>query len=731
MRRVDVVIPVYEGYRETIACLASVLSTVDSQWARIIIINDCTPDPKISRYLHELKSLNPQLILLENEQNLGFVASVNRGMSFDKERDVLLLNSDVEVAGNWLHRLREAAYHHERVASITPFSNNATICSFPSICCDNKLMFGLSVQEIDAQFAAEFTVADAYPVPTGVGCCMYLRRDCLNEIGLFDLETYGRGYGEENDWCQRALLEGWQNLHLASCFVYHKGGVSFGIEHSPRLGQALETLDKKYPRYHADIQRFIVSDPARQARVRAWLRLFAVQDKPKILMISHKLSGGVQQHVDELAKLLGDRALFLLMMPDKDGETIRLSCFDGDERLRDGLFFHIEAEYEKLVELLVSLGIGRVHFHHTMGLPPRLWALASDLGCEYDFTVHDYYLVNGNPSLTDETGRYVNEELPDFDEKCAEHRPLPEGINAKLWRANQKMIVNGADRIIFPSLDCSNRFRKFFDVKNGVVAWHTDYNESAPFADPIWRFPVHRPLRVLVLGALSREKGADVLENVAASLAGENIEFHLLGYAYRRLGSQVISHDPYDNKDVHTLINRLNPDIAWFPAMWPETYSYTLSIALHNSLPVVVPNIGAFVERVQGRQHTAVVDWKSSTAQWREFWMTVLREQALPSGSHNRSVDCYQVSHDFYGAEYLQAVTLKQSNPQGEIFRDLQLNLFVHSLKLSRSERLLKKIWRFSRRPMGAMLVSIVPFKMQRSIKRYLSHRPMHDIVGK
>ena len=110
MRKVDVIIPVYKGLEETRRCLASVLSTVDRAWARLVVINDGSPEPAIGEYLRELAAQEEQLVLLENQQNLGFVATVNRGMQYDLERDVLLLNSDVEVANDWLHRMREAAY---------------------------------------------------------------------------------------------------------------------------------------------------------------------------------------------------------------------------------------------------------------------------------------------------------------------------------------------------------------------------------------------------------------------------------------------------------------------------------------------------------------------------------------------------------------------------------------------------------------------------------------------
>ncbi|HAN29809.1 MAG TPA: glycosyl transferase, partial [Haliea salexigens] len=227
VRSVDVVVPVYTGVEETRRCLVTALATIDPEWARLVLVNDGSPDPAITALLRDFAARHPTVVLLENPENLGFVATANRGMQHDVERDVLLLNSDVEVANDWLHRLREAAYQHPRAGSLTPFANNATICSFPNFCKDNALPFNLDLAAIDRVFAEQYTSADAFEVPTGVGCCMYLRRDCLHEVGYFDVETFGRGYGEENDWCQRAKRAGWRNLHLANCFVYHKGGVSF------------------------------------------------------------------------------------------------------------------------------------------------------------------------------------------------------------------------------------------------------------------------------------------------------------------------------------------------------------------------------------------------------------------------------------------------------------------------------------------------------------------------
>jgi GT2 family glycosyltransferase len=731
MNSVDIVIPVYDGLEETRRCLESVLRTVDPSWARLVVINDASPNPAITGLLRTMAQSGDAMVLLENEVNLGFVATVNRGMRQSADRDVLLLNSDVEVANDWLVRLREAAYHNPSAGSVTPLSNNATICSFPNCCEDNRLLFGLTVEELDGAFAGAFGAGDVAEVPTGVGCCMYLRRECLDAVGLFDEETFGRGYGEENDWCQRAERAGWKNYQLANCFVYHRGKVSFGAEYDPRVEAALELLDARYPRYHATVADYIARDPFRFRRVEMVLRLFARQALPKIVMVSHKLGGGAQQHVDELVSLYQGRALFLQITPDREGASVTLSVFDDGRKLKDGLYFDVEREYDRLVNLLRELGVGRVHFHHTMGLHPRLWRLSDDLGCGVDLTIHDYFLVNGNPTLTDRDARYVAEDAEDFDPRCAGHYPLPEGLDGAAWRDHQKLLVEGADRVIFPSRDCAQRFARYFAVATPVVAWHPDYRQSQPYPEPGWSYTPGRPLKVLVLGAISREKGADVLEQVADALSGEAVEFHLLGYAYRALSQAVVTHGPYDSAEACDLVESLAPDVVWYPALWPETYSYTLSIALHLGLPVVVPDIGAFRERVAGRPLSVVSPWDRSTESWADFWRGVQRSARLTPDTAVRPVaGGAEGDSDFYQAGYLQAVAAVAGELSEGTIPGLANNLASGRPELTRSERLLGRLWRLSRSPIAARLISVVPFRLQRAIKRRFSSRPMHDIVG-
>ena len=52
--------------------------------------------------------------------------------------------------------------------------------------------------------AAEANAGVAVDIPTAVGFCMYVRRECLLQTGLFREDLFAQGYGEENDFCLRA-----------------------------------------------------------------------------------------------------------------------------------------------------------------------------------------------------------------------------------------------------------------------------------------------------------------------------------------------------------------------------------------------------------------------------------------------------------------------------------------------------------------------------------------------
>lgn len=659
---VDIIVPVYRGLDDTRNCVESVLASRSEAAWRLIVINDASPEPAVTAWLRERAGLDSRILLLENEENLGFVGTVNRGMALSDAHDVLLLNSDTVVANDWLDRIRRAAYGDARIASVTPFSNNATICSYPRFCEGNELPAGLDTAAMDS-LCARTNPGQVVDVPTGVGFCMYIRRDCLQSVGLFDTENFGKGYGEENDFCQRAAAAGWRNLHLLDTFVLHTGGVSFGESKSPRERAAMETMRRLHPRYEAEVMAFVQQDPARTARLA--LDVARIQEQaaqvPVILAVLHNRAGGTAHHVEELACLLKGRALLLSLTPASGGE-VALRRIEPEEGFE--LRFKVAEEMEELLQALQQLGVGHVHFHHLLGHAESILDLPARLGVRHDFTAHDYYSFCTHTSLTGNDNRYVPPQRPGTCACCDAESTGPYGGTVSQWRHRNMLLLSHARNVLAPSRDTAQRIAGFVPGREVLAIAHPDLTEPVPAASATPLIPGN-PLRIVVLGALSAIKGADLLEAVARDAARRDlpIEFHLLGYAYRHLQTlpqaNLIVHGGYKREDLQALIGKLQPALAWFPAQVPETYSYTLSACLQVGLPVVATDLGAFPERLAGRAWSWLRPWDSTATQWLDFFMELHQRHFLtgqPPAPLDSPVDCALPGPIFYKDTYLEGL---------------------------------------------------------------------------
>ena len=275
---IDVIIPVYRGLAATRRCLESVLGCRVDVPHEVIVIDDASPEPDISAWLKQLSEAG-RITLVTHASNAGFVASANEGMGMHTDRDVVLLNSDTEVADGWLDRLVACAARDPRTGTVTPFSNNATICSYPNMEPPHALPDGLGVEDLDRLFAEE-NAGLSIEIPTGVGFCMLIRRACIAETGEFDEAAFGAGYGEEVDFCLRASKAGWRHRLAADVFVFHEGAVSFGADRLTRQGKAQAIVDARYPEFTLRVRNFALRDPAAPARERVASRIASLPIAP-------------------------------------------------------------------------------------------------------------------------------------------------------------------------------------------------------------------------------------------------------------------------------------------------------------------------------------------------------------------------------------------------------------------------------------------------------------------
>ena len=158
---------------------------------RVIIVNDASPDERIAKKIDEFTSNGKfDSIVITNETNQGFPKAVNSGLE-ESTGHVVLLNTDIELPDMWLERMITPLLEDRSVASVTPFTNSGTICSFPKFIEDNPIIDQLSVNAVDAQFRKMNPMYTE--LPTGVGFCMAMSRDALNDIGFLIAKVLGEG----------------------------------------------------------------------------------------------------------------------------------------------------------------------------------------------------------------------------------------------------------------------------------------------------------------------------------------------------------------------------------------------------------------------------------------------------------------------------------------------------------------------------------------------------------
>ncbi len=259
----EVIVPVYNGDRVVRRCLEALAQRLP-RGAQIQIVDDTSTCAETRQHLDQLQwPPYLQVRKYRNEHNLGFVATVNAAMG-RASGDVVLLNSDTVVSTGWLEALSRCATSDPRIATITPWSNNAEICSLPKFVAAAPVPDG-----IDAIAEQLGHLQPTYPdLPTGVGFCMYIRRRAWQSLFGFDAATFGRGYGEENDFCLRAAAHGWRNVLCDNAYVAHVGGASFSTLGLKPGGENLARLIARYPYYNALIADYIQRDPLSALRER-------------------------------------------------------------------------------------------------------------------------------------------------------------------------------------------------------------------------------------------------------------------------------------------------------------------------------------------------------------------------------------------------------------------------------------------------------------------------------
>ncbi|RAP50414.1 MAG: hypothetical protein BZ136_01340 [Methanosphaera sp. rholeuAM74] len=318
--RVSIIIPIYNAYEETYDCITSVLRNTHTNY-RLILINDCSSDARIKNLLDNLEDID-NIIVVHNKSNQGFVRNVNHGISLAGRDDVVLLNSDTIVTPKWLSRLTRHAYKRESIGTVTPITNSSDLC-VPSLGdSDDQRNLNLMAYQVD-----KLSTGSLLEAPTGNGFCLYIKRECIDKVGLFD-ESFGRGYGEETDFTQRAINAGFINIRDDSVFVYHKRHASFTKKNTAKLKQENQKiLKKRYPNVFSDWDNFINSSDVITSLKNIEDNVNPIVNAERVLCVTEFVDD--QPQTDRNMRLLSIRYNTIILAVDED--TIRVYNYASEE----------------------------------------------------------------------------------------------------------------------------------------------------------------------------------------------------------------------------------------------------------------------------------------------------------------------------------------------------------------------------------------------------------------
>lgn len=619
-RAVTVILPVYRDLSRVEACLDSLLHARNRTPLKLLAVDDASPEAALSELLRQ-RAAQGQLQLLSNEHNLGFAGAVNRAIAACPGDEVVVLNADTEVTDGWLDRLLQAARADPGIGTASPFSNRASIFSLFRFGEDTPMPLGLTAAAA-ARLCAAAADGQTVDVPTTHGFCMLIRRACLDEIGELDAATFGRGYGEENDFCLRASRAGWRHVLVADAFVEHHGAASFGEERHGLLKRNLELLGRRWPDYRECIAEFYRRNPVRRVRAAVLLALWRAQGKPVVLLVTHALEGGTEVTVQSTADALAADGLLPLILRSGSRSEAPWTLSSSDDALQ--LDYLGMQDYAALIADLSSLPIRLVHIHHLIGFPLAILKLPDELGVPRYLTLHDYLAVCPRITLLDPRNRYCG--LPEqaaVCERCVKlggaHAAVSElmthGVAA--WRQGLSELMQASAAVFVPSEDTAQRIGRVLpDVELRVLP-PFEPARSARLRAPV---AAGTPVQVALLGSLGAHKGFAELRELLTwcELYALPLRFTLFGRSandseLRRFPALEII-GKYEQRDIDALLAGCGASVALFLSVWPETWSHTLTEALRNGLRPVAYDLGAPAARLRAAGVGRLLPLGSSSA---------------------------------------------------------------------------------------------------------------------
>jgi GT2 family glycosyltransferase len=227
--RVVVVILNWNGARDTVECMESVLK-IDYSNFEIVVVDNGSSDGSVDI----IRDRFDHILLIENKTNLGYAEGNNVGIRHALSHGaeyVWLLNNDTVVDINALAAMTDLAERNPDIGILGSkiyFYDRPDLLWFAGATIDWKRAISAHVGRLEKD-TGQYEVEKE--VDRVTGCSMLIRREVLEDVGLFDEKFFL--YAEEVDLCVRARKKGFHNYYVPKSIVFHKISVSTGENSVP------------------------------------------------------------------------------------------------------------------------------------------------------------------------------------------------------------------------------------------------------------------------------------------------------------------------------------------------------------------------------------------------------------------------------------------------------------------------------------------------------------------
>lgn len=648
----SVIVPIYNAYDHVCRLLDSIRETTAGYPVTWMLVNDASPDQRILPLLNEFAaSYGTACHVVNRVENGGFIQTCNDAMIAVGTNDVILLNSDTLLYDGWARRLLEGAYNDSQIGTATPLSNNVS--------CYSMFHHVNPINQLNATLAeAEQPDID---IPVGVGFCLYIKREVLDRVGMFD-PVFKRGYGEETDLCLRAKAAGYRHVLVTGAFVYHSGSASMIAADVVRKGERTieeheRVISRRYPDFVPSVRAFIASGVVETLGHDLNRRYIARESvrRPSIAIIVHddvfgSFVGGTTYHIRDLIRDLEQDFVFYIVTPE--ASKVRVTAFV------DGIMSMLIPSTDDYAHLLAELNPSVLHIHHLMGFPPSFIDAVIQSQVQKIYTIHDYYGVCPQYNLINYRQVYCGVPARNECDHCAK-KLFSTGYSAvAAQRYKFQRLIDSVVTVIAPSRAALDEFRKaiivpeekvrviphpmvtnrydpiyvhLFDSRSDAASGTLNETETSSKpedtaaadivtisgkkagprfklatgekADGVANIPpksTKARLRVGFIGYNAPHKGTTLIQGIVAACSNNPIMFIAIGDIGKSAEDRknLITTGQFRREEATELIKQHRVDVVVIASSWPETYCYTLSEAWMSGVPVIVGPLGAPAERV-------------------------------------------------------------------------------------------------------------------------------------